>query len=178
MTSPSFELMTPQLRAAVFPGGDGLEVETVIDLAVVRHVAERVQMGHQAAVVLDLVALPEEPALDVDVEHAPDRADQYRRSVRTGLVGVVERGDAHVARHRDRSAGLDQASGRHTFGRRDQVEGAELVVRAPAAPVRQVGHPRLELLPCDLDGGPHLGSRAGGRSKHNHDRGHQATRDS
>src|SRR5688500_14017871 len=32
------------------------------------------------------------------------------------------------------------------LGRRDQVDGAELVVFAPAAPVRQLPHPPVELL--------------------------------
>ena len=120
--------------------------------------------------VFDLVSLPEVATIGIDIEHATDRAHEHRGSVRARLVRVVERLNRHGARHRDGPAFLHQSSRRYSLCRSDEVEGAELVVCPPAAPIRQLAHPGVVLLPTDFAAWINLGARIG--PERNHGRGH------
>ena len=64
-----------------------------------------------------------------------------------GRFGSLPSSSATSCPSEDGLAGLDEGRRLLAFGRRDQVGRPDLVVRPPAAPVRQLGHPLLELRP-------------------------------
>jgi hypothetical protein len=56
-------------------------------------------------------------------------------------------------RERDRDTGLDERGGLNPFRLGDQIERPEFVLDAPATPIRQIGHPVIELLGCHVGRG-------------------------
>ena len=111
--------------------------KAVVHLAVVCHMAQRVHVGMRVAVIADLVIVGDELAgvVQPDVQHL------VAKGTRIVDGGVL----LHVARHRDRNALFHELRRCHPGFRRDQIHSSELVVRAPAAPVRERFHPRLDI---------------------------------
>ena len=126
----------------------------VVDLALVRDVAQRVDVGVAVAVAgHPQVVEPEAQAAraDVDVVGLADEVDRRVRVVRSG--DLVDRD-----LHRDPPARPDEPGRVADAGRGDVVEGAELVVRPPAPPVLDRFEDRVELR--------HGHQRAFGRGRH------------
>src|SRR5262249_8728802 len=102
-------------------------------------VAERVDVGGRDAVVVDAVVVRGEAALAPRMR--PHEMVSRQRVVGTGVL-------------RKRSAQRDAAPGGHepgcrrALGRCDQVDGAELIVLAPAAPVAPLSDPALHFMLC------------------------------
>ena len=117
-----------------------LDLPAVVGLALEDVVAERVHVGGGRGVVRggDHV---HGRARRASCRRAHQELDLERRRV-VGEHLLVER-----VRHRHRQALLDQRRGLLALGRRDQVEGADLVAGAPAAPVRDVLHHLHDLGP-------------------------------
>ena len=111
------------------PGGAGRaqalhERPPIVELAVERHVAERVDVGDGEAVVDKIEAVE---------DHVGALAVARERGV------VHERGlGPDVARQRHGAAGTNERLRGGAPGRGDQVHGAALVVAAPAPPVVQL----------------------------------------
>ena len=125
---------------AVAPGVDGAPGGSLRRHADVRIVAlpHSVDVPHvtQGVDVRDGLAVVDEPEV----------VDARPGAVRTrALADEVLLGLEHAA-HRDLAAVADQAGRRGALLRRDEVDGALLVVVAPAAPVAEVAVPRLHLV--------------------------------
>ena len=123
----------PRCSAAVV--GDRLpHVVAVEDLAAVRDVADGVQVGEEPAVIVDV-----EPIADAIGVKRNDHVQSERP------VGVAAEIVNDVVAERDGFAGLDQRRRLAALLVGDEVGRTHLVVVAPAAPVRQLGHPLFEL---------------------------------
>ena len=130
----------------------------VVGRPVVEDVGERVDVRHAVAVVADVPPVAAE---------AVDLLDE-RAAVVDRRLGI------EVERQRHGHAVAHQRGGLAALGRRDQVQRADLVVRAPAPPVRQLGLPAVVL------GAGHLaaGLRAAGVERETRQKHRRQTSDS
>ena len=134
-------------------GVDQLGVVAVVGLVLVEDVAERVPVGgalhaqHQRVVgVADLVpVLPAGDGVGAGRQHLVDRIEAAAEQA--GLRAVAVERNAE----REHLAGADQARGLDDVLGRDVVERADLVVLAPAAPVRSFFGGLLDRLLAHLD---------------------------
>ena len=118
--------------------------EPVVQLAVVRDVAQRVDVREVQAVVGNLLPLEQEVALDEGSgwSSAPERADGPRR-----LARLAPRSDGRATRSR-RSARARPACAAFSAVIRFSTPRSSSSPQRP--PVRQLVHPRLELVLGDL----------------------------
>ena len=134
-------------------GVDQLGVMAVVGLVLIEDVAERVPVGgalhaqHQRVVgVADLVpVLLAGDGVGAGRKHLVDRIEAAAEQ--PGLRAFAVERDAE----REHLAGADQAGGPDDVFGRDVVERADLVVLAPAAPVRELLGGFLDRLLADLD---------------------------
>jgi len=134
-------------------GVDQLGIVIVVGLVFVEDVTERVPVRralhaqHQRVVgVADLVpVLPLGDGVGAGGEHLVDRIETPAKQA--GLWSFAVERDAE----RERLAGADQARGLDDVLRRDVVERADLVVLAPASPVRELLGGLGDRLFADLD---------------------------
>ena len=128
----------PQPGAAFLGHLVGANV-AVVQRPLVHHVAKRVHVRVGVAVIGERVAVAAEGTGTVGAEHlVADRRSGF--DVGLGQVGV---------RQRDRDAGRGQGQRAAALLRGHEVERAQLVVAAPAAPVRELGHPAGDRLRRD-----------------------------
>src|SRR5712671_2842566 len=121
-------------------GVDELGVVSVIGLVLVKHMAERVPMGRaldaqieRVVGVADLVpVLASRDGVGAGRQHLVDRVETPAEQA--GLRAVAVERNAE----REDLAGADQLGRIGDVLGRDVIEGADLVVLAPAAPVRQL----------------------------------------
>src|SRR5262249_20109855 len=92
-------------------------------------VGERVEVGGRDAVVVDAVVVRREAALAPGMR--PHEVVRRQRIVRAGVLW--ER-----PAERDAAPGADQSGRSRALGRCDEIDGAELIVLAPAAPVASI----------------------------------------
>src|SRR5262245_6020040 len=127
------------------PEPGALERDLLLRIAPVPHrvvvpgVAERVDVGRRDAVVVDAVVVRGEAAL------APRmRAHEMVSRQRVVGAGIFRKRPAQ----RDATPGAHELGCRRALRRCDEVDGAELIVLAPAAPVAPLPDPALHFLLC------------------------------
>ncbi len=149
VTMPSFRLSSPSFVQPTVSLTVSASAIAVVQLAVsVAVVAERIEMGHAAVDVKFLdVAAEAGVALRVvgrkRLEADLVERDAMRLAVGLGGVGLGRQRHGTFERH-DR-AGLRERHRLLAFLRRDEVQRAELIVFAPAAPVGKLRVPPLAL---------------------------------
>ena len=125
----------PELRAAAVSADHVLEEEAVVQLPIVRDVAESIEVREDRPVKADFLLLDGDPALAEDVDLMRQRIGDVDRLLHRGVV-----------RKRDRFCRLHERQRLLALGRCDQIRGTQLIVLPPSTRVRELGHPTLELL--------------------------------
>ena len=135
MTIPSLNVVMARFEQPPALADRLLERHAVVQLALIRDVAEGIEVREGRAVEADLLLFDGDAALRHDGRPVLERRRGVDRLLHDGVVG--ERDDLTGARERERLL---------TLRRGDQVGRPALIVFPPAPPVRELFHPPFELL--------------------------------